>query len=428
MERTKAPIPSTQPGLQALVPQTIQTAQPVFPSITPFTIPTSRPLNSSNRNYNSSPLLRGPIPQKGSGQDRFRQQLLKENDYSPSAAADRSKSCIMPTYTGTVQQLFESSQPYSLERPAVKHTLFSLNTTTPTCPSTQGTEPALVAPSAIKRGMSPEPKMTVKEPATTEPKVKSEDDRSRYVVQHSSLATARLSAQCQLRHFNPKWKETSGPTGFRCSVELQNKVIHGDRTYPTAYDAKQAVAEKALVHVRRLPCQDPPQKVAAKLRNGEQTDRSVDANRLGRAQAKREPAGNASYAGSHGQYTYTMPVGAGAGAYSWPAYNYNDHRALLQQIQTLFGGTAPSPAVLSDPVAAQAFLQGLALGTSICAATSAYDPYRGPQVRPIPALSGEYNRPYEARERSPAPNTARTYRSRSPRRRTSQDESSRRSY
>lgn len=273
--------------------------------------------------------------------------------------------------------------------------------------------------------MPSEAKMTVGEPSTAQLKLKTEDDRPRCGIQPSPLATARLSAQCQLRHFNPKWKETSGPTGFRCSVELQNKVIHGDRPYPTAYDAKQAVAEKALVHVRRLPCEDPPEKVAAKVRNSEQTDRFVQANRLGRAQVKREPSANAGYAGSHGQYTYITPAGATAGAYNWAAYNYDDHRALLHHIQSSFGGTGPSPAVLSDPVAAQAFLQGLALGTSIRAATSVYDPYPGQLRRPISAFTGGYSRPYEARERSPAPEIVRNYRDRSPRRR---EENSRRSY
>lgn len=115
---TKAPILSAQPAFPILSPQTpqsIQPAQPVIPSIPSFGVPALRPPNSStNRNYNSSPLLRGPIPQKGSGQDRFRQQLLKENDYSPSAATDRSRPYIAPTVTGTVQRLLKTPQRYCL--------------------------------------------------------------------------------------------------------------------------------------------------------------------------------------------------------------------------------------------------------------------------------------------------------------------------
>ncbi|KAI0533696.1 hypothetical protein GGR58DRAFT_516715 [Xylaria digitata] len=287
---------------------------------------------------------------------------------------------------------------------------------------------AIATLSEVKPEMSLAVKAEPKDSSLIEPKptsgeVHSQSDHRTVNVgtpgQTQPLATARLSAQCQLRHFNPKWHETSGPNGFRCSVQLINKVIHGDNVYPTAYDAKQAAAEKALLYVHRLPCEDPAPKVAVKIRSGEQTDRFTDRNRSGRAQVKREPSANAGHAGLPGQYTYATPASANA-ACNWSAYGYNENRALLHRIQSLFGGTGPSPTVLSDPLAAQAFLQGLAVGTSVRATNSVYEPYLEPQGRPLPVISGEIYRPYEARERSPAPSVNRNYRDRSsPRRRKS---------
>ncbi|KAI1149522.1 hypothetical protein F4825DRAFT_48977 [Nemania diffusa] len=233
-------------------------------------------------------------------------------------------------------------------------------------------------------------------------------------VQSHILATARLSAQCQLRHFNPKWHETSGPGGFKCSVQLLNKMIHGEHVYSTAYDAKQAAAEKALVYVRRLPCKDPAEKIAVRIRSAEQTDRYCDRNRQGRAQGKKEPTESTSHTSFHGQHTYAAPPGDNAATYTWNTYNYNEQRAFLHRIQSLFGGSGPSPAVLSDPLAAQAFLQGLAVGTSVRAAGLAYDPYLEPQGRPVPTISGEIYRGYDVREQSPARDFSRNYRGRSP--------------
>lgn len=308
--------------------------------------------------------------------------------------------------------------------------LFALRATTSACPGTQEMGRAIATPSQVKGEMSPEVKVKIKKASLIQLKPKAGEahiQSSRQAGTNYPLATTRLSAQCQLRHFNPKWQETSGPNGFMCSVQLVNKVVQGDRAYPTAYDAKQAVAEKALGLVRRLPCEDPAQKAAARIKSGEQTDRFGDRSRQGRAQVKREPSVNASHTSFQGQYAYAAPAGANAAVYNWNAYSHNEHRVLLHRIQSLFGGTGPSTAVLSDPLAAQAFLQGLALGTSIRPASSVYHPYLEPQG-PLPVIPGEIYHPYEPRERSPAPKISRNYRERSPpRRRMSYESNSRRS-
>ncbi|KAI0433901.1 hypothetical protein F5Y09DRAFT_31794 [Xylaria sp. FL1042] len=290
---------------------------------------------------------------------------------------------------------------------------------------------AIAMPYRIKGEMSPENKKDVKASSALQLLSKAGEPRSQpgrqmgsapSATQSHLLPTARLSAECQRRHFNPKWLETSGSYGFKCSVQLVNKVVHGDRAHQTAYDAKQAVAEKALGYVRSLPREDPAQKVAVRTKSDEQTDRFSDRNRPGRASVKREPVANASHAGLHSQHAYGTPAGADAAAY----YGYNEHRVLLRRIQSTFGSAGLSQTVLSDPLAAQAFLQGFALGTSIHAPSSEYDACLEPQGHPLPAMSGEIYRPYEPRERSPAPNISGNYRDRSPpRRRLSYESNSR---
>ncbi|KAK5634925.1 hypothetical protein RRF57_010637 [Xylaria bambusicola] len=412
------PVQSVQPVFPILPAQPVQSVSPSLPSSS-----LAAALRHAAKNNISSPLLRGPVPQKGSGQDRFRQELLKGNDYPRLTVVDQNSSYIAST----------TSAP---DLPAANPPLFTLGTTTSTCPGVQAIDRAVVTPAEVRGEMSLEAKKAVKGPSLTQPKVKAEDGNGQYirqVIHPQPLATARLSAQCQLRHFNPKWQESSGPNGFKCSVQLQNKVIHGDRTYQTAYDAKQAVAKKALTYVRRLPCDDPSQKVVMRIRNGDnRTDIFlngnvvIDGNQQGRVQVKSEPSANASHAGSHGQYNYALPADANASAYNWIASNYTDHGALVRHIQSLFGSTGPSPAIISDSMASRAFLQGLALGTSM-RATSPYDPYLEPQGRPIPASSSDLHRPHKARERSPAPSVARNYRDRSPWRRAPHELNSRRS-
>ncbi|KAI0456255.1 hypothetical protein F5B21DRAFT_502450 [Xylaria acuta] len=385
---------------------------PAIPSSVPVVIP--RP---SARNHTSSSLLRGPIPQKGSGQDRFL-QLLKGNDQSCLTAVAQSNPIAVPT--GMIQRPM-TAQRHPPGVTQVNPPLFTLHATS-TYPGGRETDRAVITPSDIKAKMSAPVKAELKECSLAAPKQAIGDahgQSGRQTVgarangQNHPVATARLSAQCQLRHFNPKWHESSGPNGFKCSVQLINKVIHGGHAYPNAQDAKQAVAEKALVYVSQLPCEDPAEKVAARIRSAGKTDRFSECNRPGRSQVKREPIANAGNGSFHGQYANAAPADANAATYNWNAYNH-EQRALLHRIQSVFGRAGPSPAVLSDPLAAQAFLQGLAVGTSVRVASSVYEPYLEPQGPPLPVISGEIYRPYEARERSPQPNFSRNYRDRSP--------------
>ncbi|KAI0184088.1 hypothetical protein EV127DRAFT_505603 [Xylaria flabelliformis] len=401
---------------------------PILPAI-PSSITAVIPRPSA-KIHTSPSLLRGPIPQKGSGQDRFL-QLLKGNDQSCLTPVAQGNPIALPT--GMIQQPL-TAQHYTPGVSQINPPLLTFHAT-PTCLGGQETD-RIIPPSGTKAKMSAPLKAELKASSLTAPKPVIGDapgQSSRQTVgvgangQTRPVATARLSAQCQLRHFNPKWHESSGPNGFKCSVQLINKVIHGSHAYPSAYDAKQAVAEKALVYVSQLPYEDPSEKAAVRIQCTGKTDRFSECNRPGRSQVKKEPTTNAGNGSFYGQYANRAPTDANTAAYNWNTHNH-DQRALLHRIQSVFGCAGPSPAVLSDPLAAQAFLQGLAVGTSIRVASSVYEPYLEPRGRPLPVISGEIYRPYEARERSPQPGCGRKYRDRSPlRQRTLYESKTRRS-
>ncbi|KAI0405880.1 hypothetical protein F4802DRAFT_138340 [Xylaria palmicola] len=364
---------------------------------------------SSVKSHATSSLLRGPTPQKGSGQDRFRQFLEGNSCSGVTTVVPHSTFAIPPS---TIQRSI-TAQHYSPILKATDPPLLSFHSAASTSPGEE-TDRSPATPSDITAEMPQAVKAGLKgaslknsKPATRKPQTVGVEANA----QNHPVATARLSAQCQLRHFNPKWHETSGPDGFKCSVQLINKFICCGHVYPTASEAKQAVAEKALVYVCRLPCHDPPQRVAARVKASEKTDRFNDRNQFQQAQGKRESAGHSAF---HDQYTYVTPAGTPTVAYNWNAYNPSEQGTLLHRIQSILGGAGPSPAVLSDPLAVQAFLQGLAVGTSVRTATSVYDAYLEPRGRPLAARSSEIYRPYAARERSPVPNFGQNYRDRSP--------------
>ncbi|KAI0203526.1 hypothetical protein F4808DRAFT_22729 [Astrocystis sublimbata] len=395
------------------LPQSLQTPQPFQPSqsltaLPASTLPSSVPApvpapvlapvpRPSSRNCSPSPFLRGPVPQKGSGQDRFL-QLLKGSDQS---GLPDFTSIAVPT--NLVHRPTEA-QTYALATPADT----TAKTTAAVKTERKGGSWFLPKP-AIGNAHGQAGRPTAGGPPNG----------------HIPLATQRLSTQCQLRHFNPKWFESQGPTGFLCSVQIMNKLINGGTVYPTAYEAKQAVAEKALVHVRQIPCDDPAEKAekaAARLMSAGKTDRFSESNRLGRPQVKRESPAKANNGSSQSQYVNAALADANVAAHAWNAYSHayppaashEQGTSLIDRITSAFGGAGPSPAVLADPLAAQAFLQGLAVGTSVRVASSVYEPYIESRSRPLPVVPGETYRPYEARERSPQPSISRNYRDRSP--------------
>jgi hypothetical protein len=237
-------------------------------------------------------------------------------------------------------------------------------------------------------------------------------------VRNHPLATARLSAECQLRHFNPKWHEISSAQGFKCDVQLVNKVIQGEGFHKSVNDAKQAVAKKALAFVRRLPREKAVCQLLEEAMAPGQADRLNKVGHRGPAKIKGESPLPVSRPASAFKEPYAYPVRTADNA----AYNENPHdygniqRNFMGRIQAVIGEARPSPAVLADPLAAQAFLQGLVLGTAVRPASPPYRTYAEPQSRRSAIRPDDRYSFYDARERSPVSN-ARPRRERSPLRR-----------
>lgn len=237
-------------------------------------------------------------------------------------------------------------------------------------------------------------------------------------VRNHPLATARLSAECQLRHFNPKWHEISSAQGFKCNVQLVNKVIHGDSFHKSLNDAKQAVAKKALAFVRRLPREEAIYQLFEEAMAPGRTDRLNEVGHRGPAKIKGESPLPATRPASAFKEPCAYPVHiADNAAYNEDTPSYgSDQQEFVGRIQAVLGEARPSPAVLADPLAAQAFLQGLVLGTAVRPAGLPYRTYAEPQNHRIAIKpDGRYSS-YDVRERSPVSNV-RLRRERSPLRR-----------
>ncbi|KAI1328932.1 hypothetical protein F5Y16DRAFT_138430 [Xylariaceae sp. FL0255] len=237
-------------------------------------------------------------------------------------------------------------------------------------------------------------------PSSHDRRDRSDRDRDRDRGYHGRLATQRLSAECQLRHFNPKFYEKNhAGKVFTCSVDIKGKVISDGKTYTNTFDAKQACARKALGFVTKMSCHQPP---SSSHRGHEREDRDERDLHGWRPAPPREPADQIAGSGNR------MPIGPGhsAGAQPWGYYTtYNDvgNPSFAQQVQAAFATSGgPSPQILQDPLASQAFLQGLTIGSSLQAPRS-YDGYAEPRGRVLLPSSGRPSRPSDERERSPRP-------------------------
>ncbi|KAI2638580.1 hypothetical protein GGS21DRAFT_488672 [Xylaria nigripes] len=362
-----APEGSDTSALRLLSPQPLSTISNNFST----SVSTDTPRRSTKNH--PDPLSHGPIPKKGSGQDRFR-QLLKENNKSrpiptyersrSTSMNDRSRSTTRVVPTGANQQpvVFRSYTPdISTTGPPLEY-----RTATPIRLGNQETDHAVPMRSNSRAQMSPAIKIELSDSVSNRarptvrgaPSGNGGDTSVSSALQHP-LATARLSAQCQMRRFNPQWHETSGRDGYKCSVRLINKVIDGDQAFASASEAKQAVAEKALSYVCRLPCDRPAMRAGVGRRSSDQPDSRSVSRRSRRAHVHKESSANVGPTNIPSQYTYTTAHANSVG-YNWNADSQSEQMSFLRQIQSLLGGSRPSPAVLSDPYAAQAFLQGLA--------------------------------------------------------------------
>lgn len=224
--------------------------------------------------------------------------------------------------------------------------------------------------------------------------------------------TALLSAECQKRRFNPQFKEWSINDQYYCSVDLAGIVLKCNRSYSTANDAKQALARRAVAEIRKRPCPSPAVGAAAKVARAERMQNETTAG--GRRDAdpalwssKPDERSSGFVAGNGHANGSAVPARSRGGQ-----INANEHG----MTRTLAPATTLSPHILSDPIASQAFLEGLALGARLYESAQRLKvesvlprPLLGMQVSCEPHLGRD-----QERERSPLTGTNRRVRERSP--------------
>ncbi|KAI0845311.1 hypothetical protein F5Y00DRAFT_171379 [Daldinia vernicosa] len=226
-----------------------------------------------------------------------------------------------------------------------------------------------------------------------------------------------LSQECQKRRFNPQFTEWHDRNGrCKCSVSLKGLIVSEMRAYNTASEAKAAISKKALIEVRKLPCEDPADKPAAILT--EVVKQGIykevpDFFGFGSAQTENKPNPQQHRNHQHNQVAPFMQEHR-VSRYQPPGnfpndrhdnYDLHDQQNLLMsQVQYLFGHiNGPSNRIAEDPLASRAFLEGIALGSRLGQSTIRHpDTYT---YAPPPAPQRLNARPHgdggRRRERSP---------------------------
>ncbi|KAI1463152.1 uncharacterized protein F4812DRAFT_285942 [Daldinia caldariorum] len=234
----------------------------------------------------------------------------------------------------------------------------------------------------------------------------------------SATPAMLLSQECQKRRFNPKFTEWHDGNGhYKCAVNLNGKIVTDFGIYDTSLEAKAAVSTKALVEVRKLPCDDPACKPAAILTEAVKqgiyggVPKSVGVgwapteNRTSSQGRRRNDhyTGQSSISRENRVSHHQPPSGL--------SNNYNDNFSLhsqqdflMGQVQHLFGRVnGPSNWIAQDPLASRAFLEGMALGARLSQPTADRSERNTYAMPPVPWRSGA--RPHgdanRHRERSP---------------------------
>ncbi|KAK4241853.1 hypothetical protein C8A03DRAFT_30022 [Achaetomium macrosporum] len=207
---------------------------------------------------------------------------------------------------------------------------------------------------------------------------------------------ALLSRECQRRGFNPKWELNEVNDGFACDVWLLDQRVTGDRrTFPSAQEAKRAIAPRALAVVRSWPVdrhkntQDLEQK--GSTRAGHQSQMEPFRNGQNIPARKRDEDATKTAVGNSGATAAAVVTAPGPRRQS--VERAREEAELLDRVRRL---GIPLPDTESTNLdATQAFIQGLALGARL-------------------AESGP-SRPRHSGSLSPAARRGRDSRSRSPR-------------
>ncbi|KAK8113555.1 hypothetical protein PG984_014081 [Apiospora sp. TS-2023a] len=348
-----------KPGSPQIKPERVPDVE--FPLASDIAMPPVPPMTSlpppPRGSCSQRALLNGPSPEKGSGQDRFR-QMMSGQAVGKAFPTPPTSYPQLPGLTPQGTQLTSIAGYYPTPMNATDGRAASVN------PSF-GKDPGTSRSDSMPNGTSSN----------------ASNNKGAFRTTYSSI----LSSECQSRHFNPSFTEWEGSPGkFYAKVRIQDHTITDARAYRNTMEAKQALAKQAIDWIRaNLPKDGLPTRAAheasakqAQL-NRQRADR-VRSNEFYYDTSARGSHGNglanglAKGYGSGGGNGYShyspskdraVPPRQQQDAEAVADRKKSDRQGLLEQIRSLYGhARGPSDAVLADPAAARAFLEGFALG------------------------------------------------------------------
>ncbi|KAI1761753.1 hypothetical protein GGR53DRAFT_533206 [Hypoxylon sp. FL1150] len=414
------------------------------------------------------------IPEKGSGQDRFRQLLPS---FNPWGVHRRSMMAQM-----IPSSALTPAAPVAPAAPTLPGFPPEHNAPFPTYGMRMSVQPTGLFGGNVGKGVARFDPPRVKVPQIEVPQA--EVPRVDAPQFQRPTNSCKLSRECQKRSFNPTFHGWSTEDGkFKCSVTVKDKVIYDSASYRSTVDAKEAIAKQALHVVRKMPLPHGANKSKAAYEGHQQLKsgtvigssppksapkRRESALELGEIKQEtrggrhttpdtksdlRHDGGRPREDNSHRDRIQPPSSRYLPDYYNGPSFNAQavdhyrtpprneEYRILMNRVQSMFGNwDGPSQQVLNDPVACQAYLQGFAVGSRAEKGRAAEKMTPSPlkfrsfhplaplpplEFRPIQVRSrredeerihfgGNFNR----RERSPGPPPrVRVYRERSPLRR-----------
>lgn len=339
---------------------------PPMPPVPPMT-----PLPPMPRSCSHRALLNGPSPEKGSGQERFRQmisgQAIGKTFTTPPATYPQLPG-LKPT---------SSADYYPTPMNGTDGRAASVN------PSSQFFTAATgygKDPGASRSESMPAPPRDLNTTTNNGTSSSSSSGTTNKGVIRTTYSSI-LSSECQSRHFNPAFTEwEASPGKFYAKVRIQDHTITDARAYRSASDAKQSLAKQAIDWIRaNLPKDGLPTRAAheASLKQAQMnrergdrvrfTDSYYDTgSRSGNGNGLANGLANGYGSGGGNGYSHYSPSKDRAPRQQDEAVADRkkcNRLDLLECIRSLYGhGRGPSEAVLADPAAARAFLEGFALG------------------------------------------------------------------
>ncbi|KAH8682076.1 hypothetical protein BX600DRAFT_544505 [Xylariales sp. PMI_506] len=332
----------------------------------------------------------GPSPQKGSGQDRFRQMMAEPPSGSrrASLSANPKRTLAITTPSGMDEGFCSSDGTYVASAgPYITLAQQGLLNDLPTRPSHfVAINPAMYPIAAVHAASS------LPAPGTGNRVDRGSRDRG---GGSSVTWTSVLSSECQMRRFNPQFHEWITPDGFfKASVNLNGVTMHDTRQHKSPVDAKQAIARRAVEFVQGLSIPAGASSRGLDTGSSSERNREISGNRTRHGGVSNTRSESIRWTSS----SYRPPS---------PVSKAEEERRLLTRIQSHYAGSGyPSETILENPAASRAFLEGFALGSKLRDSTRSRRRSRSPS-------DSRKRRSREREKSAPTPNERRAHRERS---------------